>query len=32
MIEHRPTWKHKIGCPALLLLALTKRTRIGDAT
>ncbi|HKY72626.1 MAG TPA: class I SAM-dependent methyltransferase [Nitrospira sp.] len=27
MIEHRPTWKHKLGRPALLLVALTKRNR-----
>ena len=30
MIEHRPAWKHKIGRPALLLLALAKRRRISD--
>ena len=30
MIKHRPAWKHKIGRPALLLLALAKRRRISD--
>jgi ubiquinone/menaquinone biosynthesis C-methylase UbiE len=30
MIEHRPAWKHKIGRPALLLLALAKRNRTSD--
>ncbi len=24
MLEHRPDWRNKIGCPALLLLALVK--------
>lgn len=24
MLEHRPTWKRKLGCPALLLLALVN--------
>jgi cyclopropane fatty-acyl-phospholipid synthase-like methyltransferase len=25
MLEHRPAWRKKIGCPALLLLAFAKR-------
>jgi ubiquinone/menaquinone biosynthesis C-methylase UbiE len=28
MVEHRPGWTRKVGCPALLLLALVKEKKI----